>query len=129
MGKALVVVAVELEGRRMGRIRLRHVSDASGSSLVGFVSDCVEPGSLVHTDGVTHTAGDSRLAAEEFSHVHLVASLPQRWLAATHQGKVGKVHLQRYLDEFTFRCIAAERRLSYPCRDGPKKGFFRGIYG
>ena len=51
VGKALVVVAVELEGRRMGRIRLRHVSDASGSSLVGFVSDCVEPGSLVHTDG------------------------------------------------------------------------------
>ena len=118
VGKALVVVAVELEGRRMGRIRLRHVSDASGSSLVGFVSDCVEPGSLVHTDGwrgyrglkkagyhhrVTHTAGDSRLAAEEFSHVHLVASLLKRWLAATHQGKVGKVHLQRYLDEFTFR--------------------------
>ena len=118
VGKALVVVAVELEGRRMGRIRLRHVSDASGSSLVGFVSDCVEPGSLVHTDGwrgyrglkkagyrhrVTHTAGDSRLTAEEFSHVHLVASLLKRWLAATHQGKVGKVHLQRYLDEFTFR--------------------------
>ena len=82
------------------------------------MSDCVEPGSLVHTDGwrgyrglkkagyrhrVTHTAGDSRLAAEEFSHVHLVASLLKRWLAATHQGKVGKVHLQRYLDEFTFR--------------------------
>ena len=31
------------------------------------------------------------------------ASLLKRWLAATHQGKVGKVHLQRYLDEFTFR--------------------------
>ncbi len=118
VGKALVVVAVELEGRRMGRIRLRHVCDASGPSLVGFVSDCVEPGSLVHSDGwrgyrglkkagyrqrVTHTAGDSRLAAEEFAHVHLVASLLKRWLAATHQGKVGKVHLQRYLDEFTFR--------------------------
>ena len=102
VGKALVVVAVELEGRRMGRIRLRHVSDASGSSLVGFVSDCVEPGSLVHTDGwrgyrglkkagyrhrVTHTAGDSRLAAEEFSHVHLVASLLKRWFLRLTKGR------------------------------------------
>ena len=118
VGKALVVVAVELEGRKMGRIRLRHVPDASGPSLVGFVSECAEPGSLVHTDGwkgyrglkkagyrhrVTHTAGDSQLAAEEFGHVHLVASLLKRWLVATHQGKVSKVHLQRYLDEFAFR--------------------------
>ena len=50
---------------------------------------------------VTHTAGDSQIAAEEFAHVHLVAS--KRWLVATHQGKVSKVHLQGYLDEFTFR--------------------------
>ena len=107
VGKALVVVAVELEGRRMGRIRLRHVSDASGSSLVGFVSDCVEPGSLVHTDGwrgyrglkkagyrhrVTHTAGDSRLAAEEFSHVHRVlmsreAEMPSAEATNTPSGR------------------------------------------
>ncbi len=118
VGKALVVVAVELQGRKMGRIRLRHVPDASGPSLVGFVTDCVASGSLVHSDGwrgyrglkkagyryrVTHTAGDSQIAAEEFAHVHLVASLLKRWLVATHQGKVSKVHLQGYLDEFTFR--------------------------
>ena len=53
VGKALVVVAVELQGRKMGRIRLRHVPDASGPSLVGFVTDCVESGSLVHSDGWT----------------------------------------------------------------------------
>ena len=47
VGKALVVVAVELQGRKMGRIRLRHVPDASGPSLVGFVTDCVASGSLV----------------------------------------------------------------------------------
>ena len=52
---------------------------------------------------VTHTAGDSQIAAEEFAQVHLVASLLKRWLVATHQGKVRKVHLQSYLDEFTFR--------------------------
>ena len=38
-----------------------------------------------------------------FPHVHLVASLLKRWLGATHQGKVGSKHLQRYLDEFAFR--------------------------
>ena len=46
VGKALVVVAVELEGRKMGRVRLRHIPDASGRSLVGFVTECVEKGSL-----------------------------------------------------------------------------------
>ena len=118
VGKALVVVAVELEGRRMGRVRMRHVPSASGANLLPFVIDCVEKRSLIHTDGwrgyeglktagyrhrVTHTAGDEQVAAEQFGHVHLVASLLKRWLAATYQGKVSKAHLQRYLEEFTFR--------------------------
>ena len=117
-GKALVVIAVELEGRKVGRVRLRHVPDASGASLVGFVSDFVQPDSLVHTDGwngynglakagfthvVSHTKGDGELAVVVFPHVHLVASLLKRWLGATHQGKVGCKHLQGYLDEFAFR--------------------------
>lgn len=116
--KALVVIAVELEGRKMGRVRLSHIPDASGRSLVGFVAGCVEKGSLVHTDGwkgyialkeagyrhrVTHTRGDDEVAAGVFAHVHLVASLLKRWLRATHQGSVGHKHLQRYLDEFAFR--------------------------
>jgi transposase-like protein len=116
--KSLVVIAVELDGRKVGRVRLRHVPDASGDSLIGFVSEFVQPGSQVHTDGwkgynglaaagfkhrVTHTQGDGELAVEVFPHVHLVASLLKRWLGATHQGKVGSKHLQGYLDEFTFR--------------------------
>ena len=48
VGKALVVVAVELEGRRMGRIRLRHVSDGIGARVwLGFVTGRLAgPGSL-----------------------------------------------------------------------------------
>lgn len=118
VGKALVVMAVELEGRKLGRVRLRHLPDASGPSLVDFVVEAVEAGSKVHTDGwkgyrglaeagyghrVTHTLGDETLAVEVFPHVHLVASLLKRWLGATHQGKVSHKHLQRYLDEFVFR--------------------------
>lgn len=118
VGKALVVIAVELDGRKVGRVRLRHVPNASAESLVGFVVDCVESGSRVHTDGwkgynglsqsgykhrVTHTGGDGQLAVDVFPHVHLVASLLKRWLGGTHQGKVSAKHLQGYLDEFSFR--------------------------
>jgi hypothetical protein len=35
--------------------------------------------------------------------VHLLASLVQRWLLGTHQGRVSSNHLGYYLDEFTFR--------------------------
>ena len=50
VGKALVVIAVELEGKKVGRIRLQHVPNASGKSWVGFITDLVENGSKVHTD-------------------------------------------------------------------------------
>ena len=116
--KSLVVVAVELDGDAMGRIRLRHIADASASSLGEFVRDCVEPGSTVHTDGwkgyaglqragyvhrVSLTHADPALTEAEFPHVHLVISLLKRWLLGTHHGSVGSKHLQGYLDEFTFR--------------------------
>ena len=92
IGKALVAIAVELNGKKVGRIRLRHVPDASGASLVGFIEDCVEKGSPVHTDDwsryngvraagyrhrVTPVSGDEERALKYFPHVHLVASLPQ----------------------------------------------------
>ena len=35
--------------------------------------------------------------------VHRVASLLQRWLLGTHQGRVSPEHLDAYLNEFTFR--------------------------
>jgi transposase-like protein len=118
VGKALVVIAVELDGKKVGRIRLREVPDASGNSLVGFVSSVVEPGAIVHTDDwngyngvqaagfkhqVTPVCGDPQRALKHFRHVHLVASLLKRWLGSTHQGRVHKSHLQAYLDEYTFR--------------------------
>jgi len=116
--KALVVIAVELEGKKVGRVRLRLIPDASGDSLVGFLKDCVAPGTTVHTDDwngyngvraagfahrVTTLQGDAERARKFFPHVHLVASLLKRWLLATHQGRVQKEHLQAYLDEYAFR--------------------------
>jgi transposase-like protein len=118
VGKALVAIAVELDGKKVGRVRLRQIPDASGSSLVGFITDCVTKGSTVHTDDwngyngvqaagyvhrVTPIRGDAERALKFFPHVHLVASLLKRWLGSTHQGRVHRTHLQGYLDEYAFR--------------------------
>src|SRR5262249_56318286 len=49
--QTLVAVAVEVDGRRLGRIRLRRIADASARSLMPFVEEAIETGSRVHTDG------------------------------------------------------------------------------
>src|SRR5439155_12813733 len=100
--KALVAIACEERGKGIGRIRLRRIPDASGSSLEAFIAEAAEPGSLVHTDGWEGYAGlttkgyrhrvtvpeTPRLASRLFPRVHLVASLLKRWLLGTHQGAV-----------------------------------------
>ena len=55
--KAIVAVAVEKNGRGLGRIRLRRIADVSASSLLPFVQSAVAPGSTVHTDGWKGYAG------------------------------------------------------------------------
>ncbi len=116
--KALIAVAAEEDGNGIGRIRLQHIPDASRYSLHCFVSDHVEPGSLIHTDGwegydglrdigfrhkVTVLKRRKRKAHELMPRVHRVASLLKRWILGTHQGAVSHEHLAYYLDEFTFR--------------------------
>jgi len=116
--KAMIAVAVEEDGRGIGRIRLRRIPDASAASLTPFVEGAVEPGSVVHTDGwlgysplkgsgyrhkITYLKGNSKTASELMPRVHLAVSLLKRWLLGTHQGGVSLEHLDSYLDEFTFR--------------------------
>ena len=117
--QALVVIAIEVrEPKGFGRVRMRHIPDASGSTLVPFVCDVVAPGTLVHTDGwggyndlPDHGYGRKKTilsASPDPAHVampgvHRVASLLKRWILGTHQGSVDPAHLQSYLEEFTFR--------------------------
>lgn len=117
--KAIVVVAIEVhEPKGFGRVRLRHIPDASGDSLVPFVRDVIVPGVTVLTDGWSGYAGVSRhgyvhqatvlSATGDPAHVtmpgvHRIASLLKRWLLGTHQGAVSSKHLDYYLDEYTFR--------------------------
>ena len=116
--KALVVIAAQEDGRGIGRIRMRRIPEASASILRSFITETIEPGSVVHTDGwagykgletngyhheVTVLAHNEELASELLPRVHRVASLLKRWLMGTHQGAVSNEHLDYYLDEFTFR--------------------------
>jgi transposase-like protein len=124
-GKTLVLIAVEGEsGRKLGRVRLRCIETITRQAAQSFITDYVEPGSTLVTDGlnaydgletmgyahnrnVVSTGGDEALA--QLDHVHLVISLVKRWLDGTHHGAVKPSHLQAYLDEFAFRF---NRRLS-----------------
>ena len=113
--KALIIVAAEEDGKGIGRIRLRRIPDLTGRSLHGFIAQAVEPGSTVRTDGLKAYRGldgyvhDQQVQLHQAAgehlvpRVHRVVSLLKRWLLGTHQGAIGRDHLDDYLDEFTFR--------------------------
>lgn len=117
--KSIVVIAIEIkEPMGFGRVRMRHIPDASGASLLPFVYDVTAPGSIVHTDGwggynglsahgitrkVTVQSSSDDPAHVSMPGVHRVSSLLKRWILGTHQGSVVPEHLQSYLEEFTFR--------------------------
>jgi transposase-like protein len=113
--KAMILVAAEVAGEGIGRVRLRRALDLTQRTLHGLISDVVEPGTTVLTDGLP-----AYLGLEGYTHdrqvqrrqpkgehllprVHRVVSLLKRWLLGTHQGATSHEHLDDYLDEFTFR--------------------------
>ncbi len=96
--KAIVAIAAEVDGRKIGRIRLRWVPDLSAPVLRGFVKDSIAPASTVHTDGwpsyqglaklgfrhtVTNLSTSGDPAHVLMSAVHRVASLLKRWVLGT----------------------------------------------
>lgn len=112
------MVAAEEDGRGIGRIRLRHIPDASSSSLLPFVKDSIESGSTIHTDGwlgylplevndcqhrITYLKDHSEQASDLLPRVHRVFSLLKRWLLGTHRGAVRAEHLQDCPDKVAFR--------------------------
>jgi len=113
-GKVLVVIAAQIDGKRIGRIRLKRISDASGDSLNPAIKETIEPGSTVITDGwegysKVKTLGYTHKIAKKEGFVgenllpkcNIIAALLKRWLMGIHQGRVQ--YLDYYLDEFTFR--------------------------
>src|SRR5262249_22622995 len=64
-GNPLVVIAAEEDGKRIGRIRLKYILDASGDTLESFVRETIEPGSKITTD---QWRGYNRLKALGYRH-------------------------------------------------------------
>lgn len=115
-GKSLVLIMAQADSRKIGRIRLARIANASAATLERAVRQAVEPGACIQTDG---WPGYSGLKAVGYKHevirpatelgenllprINQVASLLKRWLLGTHHGAVRPNHLDYYLDEFTFR--------------------------
>ena len=64
--KSLVVIGVEVEEKKLGRIRFRVIPDASADSLIPFIKENITPGSCIITDG---WLGYAPLRKENYQHV------------------------------------------------------------
>jgi len=116
-GKSLIAVAIEVLGKKTGRVRLAKIPDASSLSLNGFIESNVEKTTKIITDewpgyneierkGFIHETQKATAKDEEqevLPNVHRIASLLKRWLLGTHQSYLNKNKLEYYLDEFVFR--------------------------
>src|SRR5260370_28855160 len=88
--KALIVVAAQVDGNRIGRIRLRHIADNTYGSLRPFIQETITPGSTVVTDG--HNGYDG---LERFGYPHEIHVIGPRLKNAADA--LPRVHL-------AFRC-------------------------
>jgi len=107
--KALVVIAAQVDGNGIGRVRLSCIESASADSIQPFAEDAIEPGSTVITDGwdgyewleakgykhkVRTISGSGKTASTLLPRVYRVASLLKRWLLGTHQGGVSREQIE-----------------------------------
>lgn len=113
--KTLVAVAAEQDPRGIGRIRMTTIAGFDRATLHGFISENIQPGSTVCTDGLNayrNMVGYKHQRAVQGQYpnkehllpgVHLAVSLLKRWMLGTHQGAIDTRYLDDYLNEFVFR--------------------------
>lgn len=117
--KAIVVVAAEIRGEGMGRIRLKHITNTSSAALGGFIVEVAAPGSKIVTDGWKGYSGVKDLGYVHYPttlegkgdqaskavlpRVNRIAALLKRWIMGIHQGRPSRKQLGPYMDEFVFR--------------------------
>ena len=117
---ALVLAAVEKRGQATGRARMTVIPDFKAATIVPFLIQNVEPGSIIYTDGLKSFTGLSEAGSKHIPRAQPLRSelrkgaksvVPladraignlQQWLIGTYHG-VSKAQLQVYLDEFVFR--------------------------
>lgn len=86
-GKALVLIAAQADGTKIGRIRLAHIADASATSVEPAIQHMIEPGAQIQTDG---WKGYNGLKALGYDHQVLrpVAEVGENLLPRGKQGRV-----------------------------------------
>ncbi len=118
--KSIVIAAVEVvdqsDKKVGGRIRMRKIYSISAKDLRKFITDNVEEGSTIVTDGYrgyegiekmgySHkviTGEDSEDVAKKMQLIHIVFGNLKSFLNGTYHG-VSSKHLQAYLNEYVFR--------------------------
>ena len=118
--KYKIAIAVEKHKSRktnklyVGRIRLKVIENCGAAELTKFVEENVSIEAKVKTDkwtgynklktiGYKHYAEKISDYETDFKGLHNVVSLIKRWILGTFQGKVSPKHIQKDLEEFTFR--------------------------
>ena len=114
-GKSLVAIAVETNGLTMGRAYLKTIDSFTMTDLRQFVHTHVSKGARVATDGLKsynfladnylHMPAKTVVAKRKIDllpKAHIVIANLKMWLRGTYNCLPAK-HLQKYLDEFSFR--------------------------
>ena len=113
--KSPVAVAVETDGKNMGRAYLKCIDSHSKEELKPFVKECIAPGAKVTTDGLPSynflkeyyehnqvVIKDPKKTGELLPKVHIVIANLKMWLRGTFN-RYPEKHIQSYLNEFAFR--------------------------
>jgi len=113
-------MAVETRDRGTGRARMSVIPDFKSSTLIAFLKQNVESGSIVYTDGLKSFAGLDDAGYKQVPRSQPLRNRPtegreicrpladraignlQQWLIGTYHG-VSRDQLQVYVDEFVFR--------------------------
>ena len=116
-GRQLIVIAAECVGKkRVGRIRIQKINDASANTLEKFITETISKGSVIYTDG---WRGYSNVAGIGYKHIatksatvdpnellpriNSVTALLKRWLLGTLHGRLDEKHMDNYFEEYAFR--------------------------
>jgi transposase-like protein len=116
-GKELIVIAAECSGlKRVGRVRIQRIPNATAEALEAFILANIAQGSTIHTDGwpsynAVSSLGYKHLPRpsstvnpdELLPRINIVTALLKRWLLGTLHGRLDPKHMDNYFEEFTFR--------------------------
>ena len=136
----MIIIGAEVDGTRIGRVRMRPVRNALPRYLHAFVEQCVASGSTIRTDdwhgyvglaqkGYPHEALPywrnwdldedlpGRPKYSEMPRVDWVAERLKRWLVGTHAGAVSQTQSALLL-----------RRVHVPIQRAPLQGPWEAVW-